>query len=62
MKDKSVSKAMFTKDHYGKWVALSADRKNILGYADELSVLAQKFSDENIVYIKPLNPQIAHAF
>ena len=62
MKDKSSKKSIFTEAHYGKWVALSADRKKILDYSDNLKTLTERLSDEKVVYTKAMDPKIAHCF
>lgn len=61
MKKNRDNKTLFTKKHYGKWVALSADRKKVLGYSDDLVQLSQKNGDD-VVYVRPQDPSLAHCF
>jgi hypothetical protein len=51
----------FTKVHYGKWVALSADRKKILDYSKDLAKLSKKNGKE-AVYVRAQDPSLAHCF
>jgi hypothetical protein len=56
------NKMRFTNDHYGKWVALSPDRKVILDYSSSLSALTRKFGTKEVVYTKPQDPALNYAF
>lgn len=59
---KKDNKTLFTKEHYGKWVALSADKKEILGYSEKLTDLTKKLGTSEIIYKKPLDPAKVYAF
>lgn len=62
MKDISKdNKVKFTKNHYGKWVALSADRKKILDYSEDLVKLSKK-NGSDAVYVRAQDPSLAHCF
>jgi hypothetical protein len=54
--------ALFTQEHYGKWVALSSDRKTILDASHNLSDLTQKFGTKEVIYTRPLDPSLHYAF
>lgn len=58
----SSNKCLYTVEHYGKWVALSADRKKILDYSSSLSSLTNKHGTEKVVYTRPLDPSLNYAF
>lgn len=61
MKDTKDNKTIFATEHYGKWVALSADRRKVLDYSDDLEKLAERNGDE-AVYVIVQNPNFEHAF
>ena len=62
MKNQKNNKIHFCEEHYGKWVALSADRKKILDFSTNLSQLSSKFGTKDVVYTKPLDPNKSYAF
>jgi hypothetical protein len=60
--NKKDKKTLFTEIHYGKWVALSADKKRILGYNEDFGSLYKELGTKEIVYTKPLDPSMNYAF
>lgn len=50
------------KEFYGKWVALTLDKKTILGASDDFDTLSDKFGTEDVVYTKFLDPNKNYAF
>ena len=59
---KQDKKPLFKSDHYGKWVVLSEDKKNILDYSDKLISLSKKFGTKGVIYTKPVDPSKNYAF
>jgi len=59
---KDDNKTLYTNKHYGKWVALSADKTKILDFSEDFSTLLKKLGTKDVVYIKPLNPSTNYAF
>lgn len=53
---------LFTKKYAGKWIALSADKKKILGSSESLSILEKRIKDSNAIYTRGLSPDITYAF
>ena len=49
------------KEHIGKWVALSKNRKGVVAYSNNLKDLQQKVG-KNVVYIRPLPTDTVFAF
>jgi adenine-specific DNA methylase len=47
--------------HVGKWVAISTNYKKILGYSNTLNELTRKYSGD-VVYLKPLSPDMQYSF
>jgi len=55
-------KGLFSSEHYGKWVALSADKSMILDYSENFNTLFKKLGNKDVVYTKALDPSINYAF
>ena len=53
---------LMRKEHEGKWVAISADYKKVVGYSDDLKKLAREVGDEKVVYHMGLSSDKNYAF
>ncbi|MCA9354249.1 MAG: hypothetical protein KC877_01885 [Candidatus Kaiserbacteria bacterium] len=58
---KKTTTPSFTKQHYGKWVALGSGGK-ILAYSRDLKTLSNKVGNKKVVYTKALDPRKIYAF
>jgi len=61
MKDKDKTYNFIKEEHIGKWVALSKDKKEVVGYSDSLKDLQQKVG-KDAVYTRPLPTDTVFAF
>lgn len=50
------------KEHQNKWVALSKDRKKVMGYSENLSTLTGKIGTKDVVYMKVMPGGTKFAF
>ena len=62
MATKKGSVGMIGKEHFGKWVAFSANRGEIVGYSADLKELSKKVGNRKVVYEKVLYPDRLYAF
>ena len=53
---------MITKEHYGKWIALSADGNEIVAYSENLKDLVEKVGNTKVMYEKVTFPDRLYAF
>ena len=53
---------VITKEHAGKWVALSPDHASVVDYADDLETLEGKVGGREVVFMRVRKPGIAYAF
>ncbi|MEK7133837.1 MAG: hypothetical protein AAB804_02100 [Patescibacteria group bacterium] len=51
-----------TDEHYGKWLAVSLDYSEILGFSEDLEHLAEEFKKKKVIYTRAENPHEAYAF
>lgn len=49
-------------EHAGKWVALSTDRKKVVGYSDTFKELEKKIGTKEVIYMKALKKEVTYAF
>lgn len=61
-KRKDGSGDLLREEHFGKWVAFSADRTKIVAFSDSLKDLSQKVGDVKVVYEKATYPDRLYAF
>jgi hypothetical protein len=52
---------LITKEHTGKWVAVSTDYKKIFGYSNNLQDLTKK-DFKKVVYLKALSSDMQYSF
>ncbi len=62
MKKTTPKPLSFSKSHYGKWVALSKDKKKILSYSNNLLSLKKRMEKKDVVITKALDPDKEYAF
>lgn len=53
---------ILNKSYEGKWVALSSDRRKVLGSANKLVELKNKVSKKDALYMKVLSSDTSFAF
>ena len=62
----SMKKQGFTKflkeKHYGKWLVVSSDYSEILGFSEDLKKLTDEFKQRKVIYTRAENPNAAYAF
>lgn len=62
-KDKNYNLSkILTREHEGKWVALSPEYDKVVAFSDTLPHLAQKVGDTDVVYMKATSPDVNYAF
>ena len=54
--------SVFKKEHEGKWVALSGDRKEVIAFSEDLGELIREVKDSNAVYERVLRSDRLYAF
>jgi uncharacterized protein YkvS len=50
------------KEHEGKWIAISADYKRIVGFSSTLKDLKNKLKDNSVIFSKALVPGVSYSF
>jgi hypothetical protein len=54
--------SILREEHYGKWVAFSADQTKVIDFADTLKQLAAKVGDKKAIFSKAVDPSKTYAF
>ena len=49
-------------EHWGKWIALSADQSKVIGLSNSFKELENKLGRKNIVYMKAPERGVSYAF
>ncbi len=49
-------------EHAGKWIALTPDRKKVIGFSEHLDELTRRLGTDNVVYMKAREQGVAYAF
>lgn len=52
IKEKNYNLKDLLKPYANKWVALSSDRKKVIGKGDELKEVAAKVKSKNVIFLK----------
>lgn len=60
-KNYNLSKIL-TKEHEGKWVALSPMYDKVIDYSNDLMSLTKRIQNQNVVYMKPTASDSFYAF
>jgi hypothetical protein len=53
---------VITKDHVGKWVALSQDQTKVLAVSENLEELEKQIDDDTVIVTKVKKPGVSYAF
>ena len=59
---KNKDSELIQKEHFGKWIAFSADRTKIIAFSENLKDLSQKVGDSKVIYEKATYPDRLYAF
>lgn len=53
---------IITKEHEGKWIALSPDQKKVIAFSDDFRELSKKVKGQKVVYTRALRSDTHYAF